>query len=234
MGQIMSDLSREQIEQKVRQLIAEEQTSLEALTFADLAPVTASTGVDLKSVFVELGSLKTEMKQLNRIESKRAEALKDFLESEKRSKEQLVGKISEVMRQNELLGLKPLVHSILELRDFVESFHSALPTVFAGWKNVFSFWKKQKRESQAYLTRNVDSILKKIDALLEKQDVFQVKTDSELFDPAFMTAVESTHDSSLGDNQVVETVSNGYVFNDIVIRYAKVKVNQKSERGEEG
>ena len=173
------------------------------------------------------------MKQLNRIESKRADALRDFLESEKRSKEQLVGKITEIIRQNELLGFKPLVYSILELRDFVESFHNALPTVVNGGKNLFSFWKKRKRESQEYLTTNIGSILKKIDALLEKQDVFQVKSDSELFDPAFMTAVESVNDSSKDDNQVVETVLKGYMFNDIVIRYAKVKVNKKSEKGEE-
>ena len=221
----MSDISREQIEQKIRQLIEEEQTSLDEITFADLVSVTASTGVDLKSVFMELGSLKTEMKQLNRIESKRADALRDFLESEKRSKEQLVGKITEIIRQNELLGFKPLVYSILELRD--------LPTVVNGGKNLFSFWKKRKRESQEYLTTNIGSILKKIDALLEKQDVFQVKSDSELFDPAFMTAVESVNDSSKDDNQVVETVLKGYMFNDIVIRYAKVKVNKKSEKGEE-
>jgi len=119
------------------------------------------------------------------------------------------------------------------LRDFVESFHNALPTVVNGGKNLFSFWKKRKRESQEYLTTNIGSILKKIDALLEKQDVFQVKSDSELFDPAFMTAVESVNDSSKDDNQVVETVLKGYMFNDIVIRYAKVKVNKKSEKGEE-
>ncbi len=229
MGQFMSDLSKEQIEQKIRQLIEEEQITLEEISFDHLISATTSSGTDLMSLFAELGSLKTEMKQMNRLENKRLDALKDFLDHEKHSKGQLLEKIAKITRQNETLGLKSIVHSIIELRDFVEAFHRALPTVFKSGRDPFSLYKKRVLASREYVNENTDSILKKIDALLEKQGVFPTRTDNEPFDPALMTAVESTCDRTRADNQVVETLLKGYMFNDTVIRYAHVKVNIKQE-----
>ncbi|MBU3917002.1 hypothetical protein KKA14_15830, partial [bacterium] len=118
----MQNVSREQIEERIRQILDDEQISLADLSFDHFMKDSLPPEIDLKSLFNELESFKTEMKQMNRLESKRTETLKDFLDNERASRNKLVEAVKHLTQQNDQLIYKPLILSIIELRDFVEAF----------------------------------------------------------------------------------------------------------------
>ncbi len=89
----MSIVSKEQIEIKIRELIAEEAISLDQIKLDDIIPGDDRDKIDLKSLFVELGGIQTEFKQMNRIEKNRLETLKGYFDDERSSKQELLENI---------------------------------------------------------------------------------------------------------------------------------------------
>lgn len=221
----MQNVSREQIEERIRQILDDEQISLADLSFDHFMKDSLPPEIDLKSLFNELESFKTEMKQMNRLESKRTETLKDFLDNERASRNKLVEAVKHLTQQNDQLIYKPLILSIIELRDFVEAFAHSISFFSDAKKSVLSFMNPKNGVPKKHITDNVNGILKKIDYLLEKESVFPINTESVTFDASLMIATETISDHSVVDNLVIETILKGYVRKEEIIRYAKVKVN---------
>ncbi|MCP4753295.1 MAG: nucleotide exchange factor GrpE [Proteobacteria bacterium] len=229
----MSDISRERIEERIRQLIEQERVSIDEISLDDLTAIADFPEVDLKNLFTELGSLKTEVKQMNRLDKTRIDALKGFLDDEKQSKKQLLESVGQIARRSEELRSKSLILSIIEVKDFVEKFDASLAGLFGKRRHPLSYLKYRNDDIHAYFNQNVGGILKKIDAILAKENIDAIETDFIPFDPALMTAVETTWDDTIADNRVVETLVGGYLRQPKeVIRYAQVRVNKKPNTGD--
>lgn len=223
----MSTVSREQIEIKVRELIAQEGFSLDDLQLDDIQLDENDGSVNLKTLLVELATIRTEFKQMNRLEKSRLDALKDYFEEESNSKQKLIENVSALVSKTAYSEHKALLLSIVEIRDYVETFYHALSMVFKGKNAVSSLILRWfAKAAFKYVYENVQKTLKKIDQLLEKANVYPIITENVTFDPKQMITVESLTNRNMPDHQVLETVERGFLQNDNVLRLAKVKVNK--------
>ena len=225
----MPEISREQIENRIRQLLEQENKAIDELTLDDIVPLVSEPAVDLMTLFNELGTLKAEVRQMNRLENKRVESLKSFVQGEKTAKEQLLQDIGELAASNETLRSRSLILSIIQLRDFVKSLHRSIPALFQ--QNALYLFKQGGMKTKQFLLDNTAGILRKIDALLESEQVYPINSDAVTFDPELMTAAGTLSLATVPDGQVVETLERGYIHRDRVIRYAKVTVNKISTTG---
>jgi molecular chaperone GrpE (heat shock protein) len=232
MGKVMSDISRDQVLKQARFLIERKLDSFEEISVDDFASITDDQEIDLFSLFSELGSLKTEMKQINRLENKRIETLKDFFDNEKTSKKRLLEKIEIISAEKDKLKFKNLIFSIIETKDFVESLEKSLDYYFKPKRIIPFFGRKSETNAQKAIKDYFLKIIAKLNLILEKESVYPVNSDAIQFDPSFMKAVEITCDNAKKDNQTTETIETGYLHNQRVIRFAKVIVNKLSNNGE--
>lgn len=70
----------------------------------------------------------------------------------------------------------------------------------------------------------VKMILDKLPETLEKLHIKPVGAPGETFDPTYHNAVMHEENEDYGENEIVEVLQSGYLYEDRVIRYAMVKV----------
>lgn len=70
----------------------------------------------------------------------------------------------------------------------------------------------------------VKLILDKLPETLETLHVKPVGAPGETFDPAYHNAVMHEENEDYGENEIMEVLQSGYLYDDRVIRYAMVKV----------
>jgi len=66
--------------------------------------------------------------------------------------------------------------------------------------------------------------LARVDRVLSQFELEPISTEGETFDPELMEAVETVGDSDLATGEVVEEVRRGYLWREVVFRFAQVKV----------
>ncbi len=71
--------------------------------------------------------------------------------------------------------------------------------------------------------------LSHLDSLLKKEGVTRIKTVGIDFNPALMTAVAVEYTEERQEYLVLEEISPGFLFNNIVIKLAEVKISKKKE-----
>lgn len=70
----------------------------------------------------------------------------------------------------------------------------------------------------------VKMILDKLPETLEKLHIKPVGAPGETFDPTYHNAVMHEENDAYGENEIVDVLQSGYLYEDRVIRYAMVKV----------
>jgi len=212
---------------RIRELLAREETSLEQINLEDIIPVETGNKIDLMSLFTALGGIQTEFKQMNRLEKNRLDTFKDYFDKEEKSKQQLLETVDTLVSKVGFSEQKPILLSIIEIKDFIESFHRALLLVFTG-QGVLRSMINTMTNKQAfyYVEENVSNIQKKIDQLLERVGVYPITSTNETFDPSLMMAVETLNDKGKANLLVIETLEKGYLIQDKILRLAKVRVNK--------
>lgn len=70
----------------------------------------------------------------------------------------------------------------------------------------------------------VKMILDKLPDTLEKLHIKPVGAAGETFDPTYHNAVMHEENDAYGENEIVDVLQSGYLYEDRVIRYAMVKV----------
>ena len=70
----------------------------------------------------------------------------------------------------------------------------------------------------------VKLILDKLPETLEKLHIKPVGAAGETFDPTYHNAVMHEENEDYGENEIMEVLQSGYLYEDRVIRYAMVKV----------
>lgn len=83
---------------------------------------------------------------------------------------------------------------------------------------------KQARSSFDSLIAGYRMSLARIERVLEQYELTTIATVGEEFDPEYMEVVEVVGDSGKAAGTVLEEVRRGYVRDDVVFRYAQVKV----------
>ncbi len=223
----MSTLSKEQIENRIRELVEQEEKALEQIELDHITPVDADNQIDLKSLFIELEAIRSEFRQMNRTEKSRLDTLKTYFDEETHFNRQLRDNINTLVANNEHTKTDSILLSLAEIMDFIRPFQQALPLMLNNSQHGFRTWLRKffLQKDIDYITQNVDMIVKKLERLMEKSGMFPVDSDGEIFDPSTMTAIEKTSDPRQPDQKVLETLEKGYLLQNKVLRFAKVKVN---------
>ena len=70
----------------------------------------------------------------------------------------------------------------------------------------------------------IELIYRKLVSILESEGVTPIKTDGQFFDPNYHEAISSEEDSGLESGQIIETLTQGYMLGEKVLRPAVVRV----------
>ncbi|MBU0634351.1 MAG: nucleotide exchange factor GrpE [Candidatus Omnitrophica bacterium] len=103
-----------------------------------------------------------------------------------------------------------------ELIPFVDDFQRA----FSAADNTKDF---------NVLHRGVEMILNHLLELLKKKGVCAIEAVGKKFDPKYHEAVLQVESDEYPENTVIEQMQKGYLYNDRVLRTAKVKVSKPKE-----
>lgn len=105
---------------------------------------------------------------------------------------------------------------ILELIDILENLERGLENA-------------KKSENKDKLIEGMELIYKQFKNVLEKNGLVPIKAVGEKFDPYKHEAMMQTLTDEYDEGTVLEEFARGYMLNNKVIRYSKVKVSKKKE-----
>ncbi|MBW2991870.1 nucleotide exchange factor GrpE [Candidatus Woesearchaeota archaeon] len=169
----------------------------------------------------------------NKKEKKEKEKKKEESECEKLKKEikekdeKLNGAIDTLKRlQAEFENYTKRVEK--ENNDFrkyvkAELIKKLLPTL-----DSFELALKNNQDKEKFM-KGVEMIYAQLFQVLEEEGLRKTESLGKKFDPFFHEVLMTEHDDRKDDEEITEELQKGYMFNDKVLRYAKVKVNKKKE-----
>jgi molecular chaperone GrpE len=103
-----------------------------------------------------------------------------------------------------------------------------------SFENLFEFLETKKEELSPDTMRvmnNFKTIHRLLQKVLKDRQVLVIKTESSYFDPHWQQILETVQDPTKEDGFVVEEINKGYIWQDYVLREAKVKVVKNESDG---
>ena len=166
-------------------------------------PVTEELAEEKKLTLEELKKLFSKEKQkADDYEKKLKRTLADFQNLEKRTASEIENLV--------IAKIDKLMLDFLQIYDD-----------FVRAKQVFS--------KSDINTDGLDSILKNMDSLLSKYDVFPIDALGEIFDPKLHEAISITEDPTLEENTITKEIRKGYISHNRAIRPTLVEISKKSK-----
>ena len=197
-----------------------------------VAPGEDARPTDLYSLFTELVALKTEV----RLESRQVKtALDEFravFETLQTHQSQLGSELERARNavpEQRRATLKPVLLELVELRDRFEAGLRVLqnyrPTVWVRWLGR----RRRERDLLHAVAQGQDISLRRLDQILNTQQVSALATQGRPLDPHTMRAAELDRRSDLANGIVTEELRKGYIWQGELLRLAEVKVNRQPE-----
>ena len=150
------------------------------------------------------------------------EELKNLLEKEKEKSQDLENKLKHALADFQNLNKKSqfeVENGInMKLSQFMIEFLKIYDD-FVRAKEVFS--------SNKVNIEGLDSILKNMDSLLERNNVIPIDALGEIFDPKLHEAISIINDPELDDNTITKEIRKGYISHNKVIRPTLVEISKK-------
>ena len=213
------------------QLLEQFRAALDTLPEAPEADA-AGRRTDLYSLFAELVALKNEV----RLESRQVKtALDEFravFETLQASQTQLGGELDRArtaIPEQRRAALKPLLLELVELRDRFEAGLRVLnhyrPTL---WVRLLGRRRRERDLLQA-VAQGQDISLRRLEQLLNAQQVVALPAEGQPLDPHTMRAAELDQRPDLDNGIVTEELRRGYLWQGELLRLAEVKVNRRPE-----
>lgn len=213
------------------QLLEQFRAALDTLPEAPEADA-AGRRTDLYSLFAELVALKNEV----RLESRQVKtALDEFravFETLQASQTQLGGELDRArsaVPEQRRAALKPLLLELVELRDRFEAGLRVLnhyrPTL---WVRLLGRRRRERDLLQA-VAQGQDISLRRLEQLLNAQQVVALPAEGQPLDPHTMRAAELDQRPDLANGVVTEELRRGYLWQGELLRLAEVKVNRRPE-----
>lgn len=219
--------------QTKEQLLERFRAYLDQLPDAALAePDEENHQTDLYSLFGELVALKNEV----RLESRQVKtALDEFravFETLQTSQTQLGGELDRAraaLPEQRRAALKPVLLELVELYDRLETglriLRNYRPTVLS---RLFGLGQRERALLQA-IAQGQDISLRRLEQLLNSQQVTALVALGQPLDPHTMRAAEVEQRGDVGNGIVTEELRKGYLWQGELLRLAEVKVNRRPE-----
>lgn len=192
----------------------------------------AENRTDLYSLFSELVALKNEV----RLESRQVKTVLDefraVFETLQTSQSQLSNELDRARNavpDQQRAALKPVLLELVELRDRFEAglrvLHNYHPTL---WVRVLGRRRRERNLLQA-IAQGQDISLRRLDQILNAQQVVPLAAEGQPLDPHTMRAAELDQRPDLANGIVTEELRKGYLWQGELLRLAEVKVNRRPE-----
>ena len=192
----------------------------------------AENRTDLYSLFSELVALKNEV----RLESRQVKTVLDefraVFETLQTSQGQLSNELDRARNavpDQQRAALKPVLLELVELRDRFEAglriLQNYRPTF---WVRLLSRRRRERNLLQA-IAQGQDISLRRLDQILNTQQVIPLAAEGQPLDPHTMRAAELDHRPDLANGVVTEELRKGYLWRGELLRLAEVKVNRRPE-----
>ena len=197
-------------------------------TSCDLTPTDT---VDLFTLFTTLASLDAEVKRETRYIK---QALNDFkavfqtLEASHTSLQKELNDKRDAHKEIIAQSLRPLLEDLIEYRRLFETATQQLKTVFSTKPRWWQKWKRKNTASSSPSTVIAahELLLKRLDTLLEQQQVYRMECVGKLFDPIIMRAIRVENNPTIMSGAVLSEDRSGYYWKGHVLQYADVVVNR--------
>ncbi len=151
----------------------------------------------------KINSLEEELEKIEEEKNtiyKKAQRLKaDFVNFRRRSAKEKMG-----------IGIQAKIELICEILPVVDNFERALDV---------------KTDDEEF-KKGVEMIYKQLVNTLKQEGLTEISTIDEKFDHKYHEAVEQVKDSEKESGTIIEEIEKGYLFEDRVVRPAKVKVSE--------
>lgn len=178
-----------------------------------------SSRPDLYTIAAELVSIKGEMKKLSATSLMLNNQVKNIVENLKPVEETAQNEAAGD-RQNE--DMRQLLDQLIEQHDLMkrtEENFTELPAIeyftLGKFKRSFAAWQK-----------GYEITMEKWNQLIKRTGLLKTGYKGQPFDPAYHEAIAVTHHPDMGNNVIVDTEVEGYIYKQKLIRQAKVVVNK--------
>ncbi|MBZ4193025.1 MAG: nucleotide exchange factor GrpE [Candidatus Contendobacter sp.] len=212
-------------------LLEQFSTALDALPDAPEADE-AGRRTDLYSLFAELVALKNEVRLESRQVKTAFDEFRAVFETLQASQTQLGGELERAhsaVPEQRRATLKPLLLELVELRDRFEAglqvLHHYRPTRWVRWLGR----RRRERDLLQAVAQGQDISLRRLEQLLNAQQVVALAAEGQPLDPHTMRAAELDQRPGLANGIVTEELRRGYLWQGELLRLAEVKVNRRPE-----
>jgi molecular chaperone GrpE len=158
-----------------------------------------------------------------------SEELKILLEKEKEKSQDLENKLKHVLADFQNLNKKTeteVENGInIKLAQFMIEFLKIYDD-FIRAKEIFANSEEN--------IKGLDSILKNMNSLLEKNHVTPIDALGEIFDPNLHEAISIISDPELDDNTITKEIRKGYISHNKIIRPTLVEISKKQGETKNG
>jgi molecular chaperone GrpE len=228
----MDTETTERLLDRFRAYLNEEPEGVPDETNPEKSPGQDSRRTDLYSLFAELIALKNEV----RLESRQVKtALDEFravFETLQASQSQLgdeLDRAHDAVPAHQRTALKPVLLELIELRDRLEAGLRVLqnyhPTLWVRWLGR----RRRERDLLQAIAQGQDISLRRLDQILNAQQVAALEAEGKPLDPHTMRAAELDQRADLANGIVTEELRKGYLWQGELLRLAEVKVNRRPE-----
>ncbi len=90
---------------------------------------------------------------------------------------------------------------------------------------------QEKHQDYEAFLKGVELVMNRINSLLNKNGVKPIEAQGKMFDPHYHEVLLQEEREDCAEGTVVDELQKGFIFNDRVLRTAKVKLAKKKEEG---
>ena len=148
--------------------------------------------------------------------------IQNLLEKEKENSQNLENKLKHVLADFQNLNKKTQSEIENGINSKLARFMIEFLTIYDDFVRAKEVFSKEKGNIEG-----LDSILKNMNSLLEKNNVIPIEALGEIFDPNIHEAISIIIDSKLDENTITKEIRKGYISHNKVIRPTLVEISKK-------
>ena len=148
--------------------------------------------------------------------------LKNLLEKEKEKSQDLENKLKHALADFQNLTKKTQTEINNGINTKLAQFMIEFLKIYDDFVRAKEVFSKDTGNIEG-----LDSILKNMDSLLEKNNVIPIDALGEIFDPNLHEAISIINDPELDDNTITKEIRKGYISHNKIIRPTLVEISKK-------
>lgn len=153
--------------------------------------------------FVQIEEMKAEINRLNKTNKKNLMTIS-----------MLTDELTQKTNEN-----SKLTKQFDELSSFQKASINALIDVMDDFENIYKYARTSNNES---LIANMTSVMKLLKNKMSSLNIKEIATIGETFNPELHECIQAVERKDKNKYEIIDTIKKGYIFNENVIRIAKV------------